>query len=500
MEPRYEVIKFGTDNQIIERTVSVEKRTDKTEDSFAKIVAVSSIVLSDSVKVVDDTAVYGGRVVFFVCYKNEDGNLKKFETTEDFTVKEKIDKETFCGASANSLVIKTDYSFEGGTLVLRSVLAVNMALSKQISRSAFLGGDNVVVSQEETETSRSLGVKVGAYPIEQEFDLNFPVAEVVSQNVSTVITAVQSGVGCIIVDGECYLKLLLLQNLEKGDIIKEEKVIPFRMEIECEDAMPQMQAVASVKEKSLKTDVSVDEGSGKSTVTTTINLAFEGEAFLTESAMVVLDAFSTTENLDVFKEEGEYFSPEKISVCDTEIVGRAQTDELPAGIRILCTDNEKVEIVEYRKKDDGLYIEGVLSLTAYFKDGDGVVTCKKLETPFSKQTDCPIANCEKKRICVVCKSVSARLITLSEIELTASIILSVRGTDLRKYRYVKQVTVLGNKLVNDNAISVYIGFKGEDLFSLAKRLNETPENVLQTNKDLQFPLTGKERIVIYRQK
>ena len=42
--------------------------------------------------------------------------------------------------------------------------------------------------------------------------------------------------------------------------------------------------------------------------------------------------------------------------------------------------------------------------------------------------------------------------------------------------------------------------ENEDLWGLAKRLGQYPEALLETNPDLQFPLTGKERIVVYRQK
>ena len=36
--------------------------------------------------------------------------------------------------------------------------------------------------------------------------------------------------------------------------------------------------------------------------------------------------------------------------------------------------------------------------------------------------------------------------------------------------------------------------------ALAKRLNVCPKSLVETNSDLQFPLTGKERIVVYRRK
>ena len=56
------------------------------------------------------------------------------------------------------------------------------------------------------------------------------------------------------------------------------------------------------------------------------------------------------------------------------------------------------------------------------------------------------------------------------------------------------------KAIQAAAISVYIPLAGEGLWELAKRLNVCPEKLVETNSELQFPLTGKERIVVYRQK
>ena len=53
---------------------------------------------------------------------------------------------------------------------------------------------------------------------------------------------------------------------------------------------------------------------------------------------------------------------------------------------------------------------------------------------------------------------------------------------------------------NDSAFSVYIPAAGDGLWDVAKKLRKTPEEVQRCNADLEYPLTGKERIVIYRKK
>ena len=79
-------------------------------------------------------------------------------------------------------------------------------------------------------------------------------------------------------------------------------------------------------------------------------------------------------------------------------------------------------------------------------------------------------------------------------------VLSISPYKTQTVNYVKEITACGEKKLEDWAISVVIPFKGEDLWSLSKRLNQSPEEITMANKDLTFPLSGEERIVIYRQK
>ena len=52
----------------------------------------------------------------------------------------------------------------------------------------------------------------------------------------------------------------------------------------------------------------------------------------------------------------------------------------------------------------------------------------------------------------------------------------------------------------DCAISVYVQRAGDGLWELAKRLNKSPEEVVESNPDLEFPIREGQRVVIYRKK
>ena len=86
------------------------------------------------------------------------------------------------------------------------------------------------------------------------------------------------------------------------------------------------------------------------------------------------------------------------------------------------------------------------------------------------------------------------------MELNGEVFLTVYPIEKNSFCFINDIKILGEKKDNPCAISVYLGTAGEECFSLAKRLNVCPDTLIETNKDLQFPLSGKERIVVYRQK
>ena len=361
-----------------------------------------------------------------------------------------------------------------------------------------VGGNGLVLDKKEVQYFKGYGVKKTVCPVECEFELNYPVLEVLSQKVEVAVTQVQAGVNCIIVDGEVFLSALLLQNREKSDIIREDKSTAFRLEIDCEDAMPKMSADAKALVKSFKTEVSVDAESEKSTVVATVSLELEGECYSAESITVASDVFSTEKELEIKQDSFLCLRKECIASLPCKLSGRCVSEELPVSARITCASNERVEITNISIANEEVKMEGVLSMRVFFKDGDGVEFTKLLESPFERSL--PI-NCEGAclpELSVAISKVGAKIVAQNEIEIFADTSVCVKKVVKSFGEFVSEITALAEKQECDKAISVYLAGKGEDLWSLAKRLNVCPDELVVNNKDLQFPLTGEERIVVYR--
>ena len=360
--------------------------------------------------------------------------------------------------------------------------------------------ENLIVKKEDCEYYKSYGKRKTVYPIEEEFTLGYSITNVLMHKAIPIITAVQCGVGCIIVDGEVHIFGLLLQNNEKRDIIKEEKVVPFRAEIEYEEAMPSMLANAEVFEKSFKTDISVDEDGNSCTVTANISLLLEGEVFSVINSTVCDDAFSLTHEIETKITVENKCTPKEQKGISQEFTS------LPIAVEgineaefVLCS-YENIEITETKKNKGKLEVYGVISYTAFFKEVNGEIITRRIESPFETKLDVDCETNDNYKVLPIILNAKPNQFTNGEITVTYNLYFSVYLEEVEKVKLLNDVVLGEEKKAQSSSISVYISMPNEDLWSLSKRLNTPPEEICETNKDLQFPLSGKERIVVYRQK
>ena len=500
VEPIFEKISYEQKMPVITHQIKADCKSSLASEEITNILAVSPFVHLDSNEILDSKAKFNGRVNFYITYIDKDGNIKKCECGTEFGGDVSLG-ENLIGARANLSVSvqKVEYDVSGIYLNLSAILLASIKPTKIIEKSVLVSGEDLHVNNCDFCAMQNLGRKVGTYPIEEEFDLSYPIEEVLYHKAEAVITATQCGVGSIIVDGEVLLSLVLLQKNQKRDIIKETRVLPFRMEIESEEAMPNMLGVALVREKSFKTDVGVDEENQTSTVKAHVLLTFEGEAYNQVSLSVAKDVFSTQRELELIKEDCEHITPLESRSYNFLVSGSASVNELPLGASSPIVCLESINVLELKATQNGVCLTATYSGNVYFREGDKVIA-RKFEMPFEKELSgefgegC-LLECEAKAF-----KGEAKIISSTEIDIEGEVFLSLSVAKNCHAKIVTDVKLLSEKQENSCAISVYLALKDEEQFSLAKRLNVCPEQLIQTNQDLQFPLTGNERIVIYRQK
>ncbi len=499
-EPEFQSISFYQKSTTIKEQIKVECKTEIPADSVSKILSVFAKTVINA-EPSNDAVNFLGKTTFFICYEDVEGALKRCECGNEFNKEVKAE-----GVKEDSIISvcfetdKTSGDLSGVKLSVSAVITVKAEVRCRKEINALMGGEDLMIKNSDCLVSRSLGVKKGTYPIEEDFELDFAVSQILSHRADAVVTAVQCGVGCIIVDGEVYLSAILLPSGDKSDIIRANKTLPFRIEIENEDAMPSFTASVKISEKSFKTDIAVDEEGGKSVVTANVVLQYEGEAYSPLEYSLAEDLFSLTENVtpafDTFKCE----KPLSVICNPVKITERANLEDVSESAKIVAVGKEKTEVVSIENSDSGVKISGYLSALIYFKNEDGKYFTVKTEVPFNIKPDCMILENSLYDVSLIAENAEAERISIDQVDISANIIVNLKFFEQSEIKYIKSVECLGEKEICDYPISVYIPTEGEELWSLSKRLNVCPEVLASSNKDLQFPLTGKERIVVFRNK
>lgn len=497
-QPVYDNLIFGQDKLKFIETVKAEVKTDIKAQDVKKVLGVFALPLATENEVKAETLKVSGKIVFYLTFVDTAGQIRKRECGSEILAVFG-DKNILEGDFASSFasVIKSGYDDRGENISLFAEVKVLATVKGDTGVSVIVGGDDVITDKCEIVYEKRFGVNKGAYPIDEEFELSYTVEEVLSQKAVAVVSAVQCGVSSVIVDGEIYFSALLLQKSEKGDIIREDKVIPFRMETECEEAMPSMRAITSLIVKSFKTDIEVNAEENKSLVRLSTTLSYCNEVFADAEAETVVDAFSTCAELEVLSDEVRYDSIGDVRLIKKKVSARAQTEELPIGARLTAVGGENVEILSSSCENGRVKVEGIISLTACYQDVNEGAFSFNLEVPFETSLDV-VLPCNNADVYAVISYANAKTHSVSQTEVSAELVFSVYPREQKTVKYVKEIKCVGDRPMQTGALSVYIPLEGEKLWSLAKRLGVCPDEVLRTNPDLQFPLSGKERIVIYR--
>ena len=453
-----------------------------------KPISVSAQVFPLGTENKESSTTVKGKVVFCFVYLADDG-FKKAESATDVTV-----DLALVQAEARFSVEDVRAVAGGDGYTARCAVKIYGEALATEDKSALAGGENLLVK----ETSETLDVHTGTtrdfFTVSDEFDLDHCITEVLSYNAVLSVPRVEAGVGKISAEGEVILRLKAVGGTDASEIIAERKTIPFRLDLENSGTLPDMRASAKLEVAKVNLKVFTDEDKNKSTVNAEISIDFSGEGVAEEKVAVAEDAYSGTDETALKKGElktgifvGQYEKEEKIS-GDTDA-------EISAGAKAVGFFGERAAVFSVSETDAGATVSGVVSADVVIKNSDNGVSVTTAELPFSFDADGD--GISLSYIFVSDMSVKVKD---GKIRVDATIKAGYKSFIDKKITYIESVESTGAREVNSSAISVFIPKSGDGLWEISKELGVSGEEITKNNPDLVFPLTGRERVLIYRRK
>ena len=249
----------------------------------------------------------------------------------------------------------------------------------------------------------------------------------------------------------------------------------------------------SVASVALRADA--DEEKGKCRIVAEFILNVEGCVYEETVIDGITDAFSTT-NL-IMLDYGEvacvgagerYHSTERIS-------GKAAlsgTIDFSDVLQAVILQRAEANLTG----GENTCAEGVAAATLMVLSADGTRRGIEMSLPFSvpvtADSDCTVS--------VMACGMSARQRQEGEIDVEATLKITVSGKKKLSFKQVTGVTEGAAIEESDCAVSVFIPRAGDGLWELSKSLKKPPEEVSLSNPDIEFPIKEGQRVIVYRKK
>ncbi|MDE6373802.1 MAG: DUF3794 domain-containing protein, partial [Clostridia bacterium] len=436
---------------------------------------------------------YGGKLILTIVYCDEEGKLCRMQKGAEFSHFADDD----CLASSHNAVCKlacekTTIKREGSSFVIAAIITADIDVYARTDR-AYIGGAEGAYVKTEKVSLTSAVCFTGESEVEDDFDAD-SVVDVLIPCAKAVVLSAVCGTGEVEIGGEIYLSLFAMRQQSPTCL---ERIIPFKCTVPCDEAAAGRRAAANVEITDLNVTANVNEDRGKCGINFVCNLTVSGWFADEHTEEVAVDAFSETNGLTLTRGEECALHCVDVKVYTERVTGLAATkSKLTYDCKFLAA---ALPHAECSFNGQTGCVEGAV-FTVLVYDQNGEIKSTEVSLPFAVALNGVAEDGQKVIEDVAVCGVSVRLKAEGEAEAEATLKISAAVCGEQSVSYLTAIEEGEEVEVNDCAVSVFLPAAGDGLWDIAKKLNKSPDEVSSCNSDLTFPLTGKERIIVYRSK
>ena len=458
-----------------------------------EIIAVYPQVSCVSCEVSSGRVNYSGKLVLTLVYVDEEGKLCRMQKGAEFSHHADDD----CLASAQSGVCrmiceKTSVKRDGSSFVVATIVTADIEIYARSERSYLTAAEGAYLNCNRVPLASNVTFS-GENEVEDDFDAD-SIVDILIPSAKAVVLSASCGTGEVIVSGEIYLSLLALRQQTPVCL---ERVVPFKCSVPCDDATAGVAAKACAEISDLNVTATVNEERGKCEINFVCNLSVSGAFTAVHEEQIADDAFSCDNEIALTYAEESAERCVDVRVYTERVSGMAASkSRLGYDCKFFAAALPEAEC-SYIESTGA--IEGTVSAVLIYEQ-NGEIKGTEVTLPFSATLNGVAESGQSVSVCVAASGVSVRLKAEGEAEVEALLKISASVTESSSCRYVSGIEEGEAKQKEDCALSVFLPTAGDGLWEISKKLNKDPSDVIECNPELSFPLSGKERIIVYRRK
>lgn len=480
---------FETKTFKISQKNVVECSLNLSEENADKILSLTGKVFQPTNEKEETALVYGGLATFNAVFFGDE--LMRMEVGAKFSFKAQLPCADCKIRSVNYSLYGIRVKAEGGMLYASANLVTEITYALTEDKNYLVSVD--ALTKKSTMKKFSEKTFAGSFNVQDEFDVK-KIKRVLWSDADAVVKDVKTGINEVTVEGVAVINVLMLPFSENSDIIKEVRLAPFRYEIDADGVEENMAACAQVVVDKLNFKVFVDEEKNKATVSYKIDINVGGVVVRCDEADYIEDCYSADNELLLTHAAVSFDAVRGVACFSDRVSGRADC-AVPEYARLLKLMGESVETASFTIDDGKLKVDGLIRGEALFAGEEDVVTTRSFLTPFSVAARTDAKRVEDVK--VIAEEVFGKL-RGGGLDIDATLTIAYTEYDGYGYDVLTEVVEGEKKNADHSAISVYLGKSGDTEWDVTKKLGVDMDTIMKTNPEITFPLSGEERIVIFR--
>ncbi|NLL56697.1 MAG: DUF3794 domain-containing protein [Clostridiales bacterium] len=382
-------------------------------------------------------------------------------------------------AGANSIKAKCTVQLNGWYARENTLNFLNTELDDIFCKTSLLKVENVEILPE------------SKLSITYTNEARLPISKMLDCAANVYVNNVFANSGSFQVEGEIALRMIFLSD--NGEFMNQTFTNPFSAEIADEVVQPESSIDVYAQVNSIEVTLSAQDNRG---FISDINITLHSSVSNSQELEGIVDAYSTTNTLSVVEKKHNLDS----LFCLRTVRDKVSTNaKIANGINdVECVTGAMVN-ASSNITNGVLQVEGVITSTVIYQNEEGHLDSINVELPFqtmvAKDIDCDTELATN----VIVTSMFARIRTTSEIEVSAEIMISVKGKRSASVNLVSDIEIGPEKEVDDVAISLYIVKPNQSIWEVAKDLNTSEAVIITQNPELKLPVKAGDKVVLYKE-
>ncbi|MBF8982465.1 DUF3794 domain-containing protein [Lutibacter sp. B2] len=486
------------DNQAL---VEGEILVPDVKPDISRILSADATVTITKKEAVQDKIIVDGVVSFKILYASENGEYPVYSVNASAGFSQNVDVEnTVMGMQCNILSkiehVDVDIINER-KLSIKAVVNLegkSIETSKMEVLSDMTGLEDVQMLREKITYNDQVGQNTSDLMVREKFEIEeefLEIAEVIKCNAYALEKEKQVTDGKVIISGILKVNTLYVGYDDNNSLHLLKHEIPFTHFVEVSGAQKGMKSKLSLNVDEVYTDIGENIEGARKVLEIEANVKANVVVNEQEEKEVIIDAYSTSKNLNLEKEKVNLKQMIGENTANMIVKEGINVPSNQPDIFKVCDANATPIITDVSVVEDKVIIEGIIDANVLYlsKDAEQPAHGFRQEIPFRHFVEVEGAKEDMQaEVDMKISDVGYTLVSPEQVEMKINLGAECVVSKSYSISVLKNVEELEEKLdvKSRPSIVIYYAQPGDSLWKIAKRYHTTVEELVKTN-DIENP-------------